>query len=425
MLDIKFIREHKDAVVTAAKNKHITIDLDRLLELDDERRKLQKRVDDLKASQGQANDEMASASTEQKQSKLMLLRKLAGEVKDLERIFSGIDSDFRLQLLTIPNIPDARVPIGNGEADNVELKKVGEIPQFDFEIKDHLTLGKELDIIDTERGIKVTGSRGYYLKGAGAQLEMALMMYGLDFLRARGFTQFMTPLMTYPEFFYGTAYFPWGQDETFKVSDKEKIQHLIGSSEITLCAYHANETLQDSDLPKRYTAWTPCFRTEVGSYGKDTKGLYRLRQFSKVEQVLLAKNDDVESMKLFEEIIKNSEDFLTSLGLSYRVMELCTAEMGAPQRYKRDIETWMPSRERYSETHSCSFIGEFQARRLNMRYKTPDGKIFYCHTLNNTLVASPRVLIPLLECNQQADGSIKIPEVLQKYMNGQSVITRP
>lgn len=425
MLDIKFIRENKEVVAEAASRKRIPIDLNRLLELDDERRKLQKRVDDLKASQSQANDEMASASTEQKQSKLMLLRKLAGEIKELERIFSGVEQEFRLQLLTIPNIPDARVPVGDSEDDNVELKKVGEIPQFNFEIKDHLTLGKELDIIDTERGIKVTGSRGYYLKGAGAQLEMALMTYGLDFLRERGFTQFMTPLMAYPEFFYGTAYFPWGQDETFKAVDKEKTQHLIGSSEITLCAYHANETLKEADLPKRYTAWTPCFRTEVGSYGKDTKGLYRLRQFNKVEQVLLARNDDTEAMQLFEEIIKNSEDFLTSLGLSYRVMELCTAEMGAPQRYKRDIETWMPSRQRYSETHSCSWIGEFQARRLNMRYKTNDGKTLYCHTLNNTLVASPRVLIPLLECNQQADGSVKIPEVLQKYMNGQSVIVRP
>ncbi|MFA5995455.1 MAG: serine--tRNA ligase [Patescibacteria group bacterium] len=425
MLDIKFIRDNANLVQQAAKQKHITIDLPKLLDLDEDRRKMQKRIDDLKAAQGQANNEMATASDEQKQAKLMLLRKLSAEVKDLERIFSGIEQQFRTQLLTIPNIPDAKVPIGDNESANVELKKIGTIPQFDFELKDHLTLGKTLDIIDTERGVKVTGNRGYYLKGAGAQLELALMNYGLDFLRQRGFTQFVTPLMAYDEFFFGTGHFPWMKDETFKAVDKEKAQNLIGSAEVTLCAYHANETLKVTELPKKYTAWTPCFRTEVGSYGKDTKGLYRLRQFNKVEQVVLCKNDNDAAWQLFEEIIKNAEDFLTSLNLPYRVMELCTGEMGAGQRYKRDIETWMPSRSLYSETHSCSWLGDFQARRLNLRYRDEFGKVQFCQTLNNTLVASPRLLIPLLEMNQQADGSIAIPTVLQSYMQGKQLIKQP
>ena len=418
MLDIKFIREHIEIVRQAAVQKKLSLNLDELLTADDDRRQLQKRLDDLRAVQHQANAEVAKASDQEKQTKIELLRKLADEVKQLERLFATIHERYEALMVQVPNVPDAKVPVGSSEADNVEIKTVGTIPHFSFLPKDHLTLGTELGIIDVERGVKVTGKRGYYLKGLGAQLEIALMSYGLDWLRERGFIQFMTPLMALDEFFYGTGYFPWSQAETFKAMASDKTQNLIGSSEITLCAYHAHETLELSDLPKRYTAWTPCFRTEVGSYGKDTKGLYRLRQFNKVEQVIICKNDDAVAMELFEEIMKNSEDFLTSLEIPFRVVELCTGEMGAPQKYKRDIESWMPSRQCYSETHSCSWLGDFQARRLRIMYRDTNGKKHYCQTLNNTLVASPRLLIPLLEIHQQADGSVTLPQVLHKYMNG-------
>lgn len=422
MLDIRFIRQNTDLVKQAAAQKNIPLDLNRLLAVDDERRKLQKRIDDLKAEQGRANNDIAVATPEKKQEHIQLMRKIAVEVKELERIFATIEQDYTDLLHTVPNVPDKKAPIGKSEADNVEVKKFGTIPQFDFEIKDHIALGKSLDIIDVERGVKVTGSRGYFLKGAGAQLEMALMMYGLDWLRERGFTQFVTPLMAQSQYFYGTGYFPWQKEETFRVADKEREQHLIGSAEITLSSYHADEVLNATELPKRYTAWTPCFRTEVGSYGKDTRGLYRLRQFNKVEQVIICQNDDTAALELFEEIIGNSEQFLESLGLPYRVVELCTGEMGAPQKYKRDIETWMPSRNAYSETHSCSWLGDFQARRLNIRYRDSAGEMQYCQTLNNTLVASPRILIPLLENNQQADGSVVIPEILRPYLRGLAAI---
>ncbi len=425
MLDIRFIREYQEEVKEAADNKGIEIELSKLLDIDEERRKLQKRIDDLKSEQHKANDEIAVADDAVKQDKIKLMRKIALEVKDLDKIHSKIEKEFKQLLLTIPNIPHERVPVGKTEDDNIELEKVGEIPQFDFEPKDHLALGKELGLIDVERGVKVTGNRGYYLTGVGAQLETALMQYALDFLRERGFTQMSTPLMTYEDYFIGTGYFPWAREETFKAVDKDKEQHLIGSSEITLCAYHAEETFTEKDLPKRYTAWTPCFRTEVGSYGKDTRGLYRVRQFNKVEQVLFCEPNEEVAMELFEEIMNNSKDFLSSLELPYRVMELCTGEMGAPQKYKRDIETWMPSREGYGETHSCSWMGDFQARRLNIKVKSGGKKAQYCHTLNNTLVASPRVLISLLEVHQQADGSVVLPQVLHKYMSGLAKIIPP
>lgn len=425
MLDIRYIRENKDKVVQAAQQKGIEVNINQLLDIDTERRKLQKRIDDLKSEQNNANESIAQAADADKQDKIKLMRKLALEVKDLEKIFSKVEKEFRDLLITVPNVPSERTPVGKGEADNVQLDVVGEIPTFDFEPLDHLTLGKNLGLIDVDRGVKVTGNRGYYLTGVGAQLEMALMQYGVDFLRERGFTQMSTPLMAYEEYFIGTGYFPWMRDETFKAVDKEKEQHLIGSAEITLCAYHADETLPAETLPKRYMAWTPCFRTEVGSYGKDTRGLYRLRQFNKVEQVVFCEPNEDTAMQLFNELLTNAKDFIQSLELPFRVMELCTGEMGAPQKYKNDIETWMPSRNAYGETHSCSWMGDFQSRRLNIRTKDADGKLVHCYTLNNTLVASPRLLIPLLENHQTTDGRVVLPQVLHKYMNGLAEIVPP
>ncbi|MBI2415105.1 MAG: serine--tRNA ligase [Candidatus Kerfeldbacteria bacterium] len=421
MLDIKYIREHSAIVQQAAKHKGIDINIEQLLLVDDQRRSVQKKLDDLRAEQGRANQAIAQAVAEDKATRIATMRTLADTIKILEQEFQTVDQLFEQLMYQVPNVPANTVPIGADASANVELSTVGQPPVFSFTPLDHLTLGKQLKLIDAERGVKVAGSRAYYLTGRGAQLELALMCYGLDFLRARGFTQLATPLMAAGEFFYGTGHFPWNENETFKALDKDREYYLIGSAEITLCAYHAHETLQQAELPKRYTAWTPCFRTEVGSYGKDTKGLYRVRQFNKVEQVMLCVNDDTSAMQLFEELMRNAEDFLQSLELPYRVMELCTGDMGAGQKYKRDIETWMPSRQSYGETHSCSWLGDFQARRLNLRYRVA-GKTNYCQTLNNTLVASPRMLIPLLENHQHADGSVQLPAVLHKYMNGLTVL---
>ncbi len=421
MLDIKFIRANPDQVTTAANEKNLPIDVPALIALDDQRRTLQQAADTIRSQQHQANQAVAQADGQEKKAKISELKATAEKLHELEQQSKTIEEQYNQAMLSVPNIPDQRVPRGSGPADNKELKRVGALPKFDFEAKDHLTLGRELDLIDIARGVKVSGSRSYYLKGWGARLENALMTFGLDWLRQRGFTQFATPLLADAKWFYGTGYFPWMANETFTAVARDRQQHLIGSSEVTLCALHGDEILTDTELPKRYTAWTPCFRTEVGSYGKDTHGLFRVRQFNKIEQVVICPDDDDLAMQLFEELITNAEDFLTALELPYRVMELCTGEMGAGQKYKRDIETWMPSRQSYGETHSCSWLGTFQARRLGLRYRAA-GKIHYCQTLNNTLAASPRLLIPLLEINQQADGSIKIPLVLQPYLGGATSI---
>ena len=324
-------------------------------------------------------------------------------------------------LLTVPNLIADEIHDGKGEEDNEEIKTVGEPPKFDFETKDHIELGEALGIIDIERGVKIAGTRGYVLVGDGARLESALLRYGQDFIQKRGFTQLNPPYMGSREMFVGSGHFPGSEDETFILKDKEKEQYLIGTGEVPLVGYHAGETLDAEELPKTYAAMTPSFRTEVGSYGKDTHGLYRVRQFHKVEQVVLCKADKDESKKWFDTILKNATDFMESLDLPYRLLRYCAGDMFTKGYRAYDIEAWMPSRNAYGETHTCSEILDYQTRRHRIMYKE-DGKKHFAYALNNTVVATPRILIPILELNQQKDGSIKIPKVLQPYMDGQKVI---
>jgi seryl-tRNA synthetase len=420
MLDIKFIRENVELVREAIAKKRLDLDLDKLLKLDEERRSSLLQQETLRARQNEANNVIVKAAPEDKKRLIAEMKEVSNQIAAIKDQLVTTDQEFRSLMLRVPQIPADNVHVG-GEEDNKVIKTVGEPTAFDFEIKDHVTLGKDLDIIDIERGVKLMGTRGYVLKNEGARLEQALINYALDFLRERGFTQLTPPVLAQGRFLEGTGHFPFGQDEVFKVFDQRETDeaklYLIGTSEVPLTGYHADEILDPAQLPIKYTAATNCFRTEVGSYGKDTQGLYRVKQFVKIEQVVIAKADDKGSAALLREILANAEEFVTSLELPYRVLQIATGDMGAAKVEMFDLECWMPSRAKYGETHSASNLGDWQARRLNIRYA--DGKNnLVCHTLNNTLMASPRLLIPLLENHQKADGSITIPQVLRPYMNG-------
>lgn len=416
MLDIKFIRENADKVKEAARNKNVTCDVDKLIQVDDKRRELLQKVESQRAEQNKASEAIAKAPKEEKAGLIAAMKKVSDNSKALDAELQQVEAEFKELMYTIPSIPAPEAPIGKDEKDNVEIKRWGEIPKFKFEPKDHITLGQELDIVDFERGAKLAGSRCYFLKNAGVLLELAVLRLALDHIMSKGFSPMLVPLLVRDEAMYGTGYFPFGKEEAYYV-EKDELS-LIGTSEVSVTAYHMNEILDEKDLPKLYAGISPCFRREAGSYGKDTKGLYRIHQFQKVEQVIVCKADEEESKRHHQFIVQNSEEVLQKLELPYRVMNLCTGDLGAGQIQKFDIETWMPSRGGYGETHSASRFYDYQARRANLKYRDKDGKIHFCHTLNNTVIASPRILIPILEIYQQADGSIKIPKALQPYMGG-------
>ena len=406
MLDIKFIRKNLDLVKEAAKNKNREVDWEMLLKLDDKRRELIGKAEGLHAERNSNTDREKGKQLKQN------LKVLEDELREIEVKFENL-------MLTVPNVPDKSVPIGKDSSGNVEVKRWGEIPKFDFPIKDHIDLAKRLDLIDFERGAKIGGPRAYFLKNEAAQLELALMLYTFNTLIAKGYTPLIAPSLVKEFTLVGNGQFPWGRDEVYTLPKDEVF--LAGTAEVPVTAYFAGEVLEEKDLPKKFVAFSPCFRREAGSYGKDTKGVYRVHQFSKIEQVIISTNDLNNSFTLHEELLANAEEILQDMELPYRVLLMCTGDMGEPQVKKYDIETWMPGRQAYGETMSNSVMGDFQARRLKIRYKTKDGKILFCHTLNNTAIASPRILIAILENYQQKDGSIRIPKVLQQYI-GKDVI---
>lgn len=402
MLDINFIRENIDQVKKSIKDRKADIDLDKLLSLDDERRKLIQEVDDLRAKR----------NTNAKEKDIEVGKKIKQELSDLEKKLVETEKTWQELMLQVPNIIMDGVPVGDATCNKV-IRKNGEPTKFNFKPKDHIELGKLLDIIDFERGVKVAGFRGYFLKNEGAILQMAVLNFALDHLRQKGYQMVLPPIVNKRMAFEGTGWFPWGEEETFKIENEDL--YLAGTAEVPVTALHAGEIFDLKDLPKKYVAFSPCFRTEIGSYGKDTKGLYRVHEFYKVEQVIICEADEQESLSFFEEIQENSEEILQELGLPYQVVCLASGDMGKKPALAYDIETWMPSRDGYGETHSNSILLDFQTRRLKIRYKDKEGQIKFCHSLNNTAIATPRILIPLLENFQDADGSVKIPEVLQKY----------
>ncbi|MBU2052422.1 serine--tRNA ligase [Patescibacteria group bacterium] len=401
MLDINFIRENLEKVKKSVQARKVNVDLDKLLELDGQRRDLVQKVDALRANRNEA------ARARDKGEGV----RVKGELQELEKKFSEIEKQYNDLMLQVPNILMDDVSIGDASKNKI-IRKEGEPPKFSFKAKDHIELGKLLNIIDFDRGVKVGGFRGYYLKNEGAKLHWAVLQFAFQHLAQKGFTPVVPPVINRRFALIGAGHFPWGEEDTYKVGEED---FLVGTAEIPLMAMHADETFDIKDLPKKYVGISACFRTEIGSYGKDTKGLYRVHEFYKVEQVILCEADERESLGFFEDLQDTSEEILQELGLPYQVVCLSSEDMGKKAAITYDIETWMPSRESYGETHSNSIVLDFQTRRLKIKYKDEDGNAKYCHALNNTAIASPRILIAILENFQQEDGSVKIPEVLQKY----------
>ena len=408
MLDIAFIRENLDVCKKAAENKNREVRWDELLALDEKRRGLIGAAEEIRAQKNKLQGEENRTKG----------KELKEELKKLEEELRDVEEKFNLLMLTVPNVPDPSVPVGKDSSGNEEIKTWGEPTTFDFEPKDHIELAKSLDLIDFERGAKVGGSRAYFLKNEAAQMEVALMFYTLQKLVAKGYTPLIAPSLVREFTLFGNGQFPWGREEVYKM-EKDDV-YLAGTAEVPVTAYFADEMLKEEDLPKKFVAFSPCFRREAGSYGKDTRGVYRLHQFNKIEQVVIAEADTEKSLAIHEELLANSEEVLQDLKLPYRVLLMCTGDMGEPQVKKYDVETWMPGRRGYGETLSGSFMGDFQARRLKIRYKTKTGTVF-CHTLNNTAIASPRILVAILENYQQADGSIKVPDVLQPLIGKKEI----
>jgi seryl-tRNA synthetase len=414
MLDIKFIRENKEIVLEAAKNKNRKVDLEEIILLDDRRKKLQTEIDLFRIERNKLSAKMGTDEGAREEGRI-----LKEKLKKLEDEERQVKSALDMAMLTVPNVPDKSVPVGKDSSGNVEIKKWGEIPKMDFTPLDHIALVKKHDLVDFERGNKVGGFRAYFLKNEAAILEFAVLFYTYRKLVKKGYTPLIAPSLVKEFTLSGCGQLPWGREEVYHL-EKDDI-YISGTAEVPVTSYFANEILQEKDLPKKFVAFSPCFRREAGSYGKDTKGLYRLHQFNKIEQVIINKADNESSLACHEELLRNSEEVLQDLKLPYRVLLMCTGDMGEPQVKKYDIETWMPSRGAYGETMSDSFMGDFQTRRLNIRYKTKDGKTVFTHSLNNTAVASPRILIAILENYQQKDGSILIPEVLRDYVGKERI----
>ncbi len=420
MLDINYIRNNADIVKKAVADKLMDVDIDRLLEINASIRSMTASAESLRAERNSLSKQMPKMQGEEKDAAIKRVRAIKEELAELENRLSRSKAEFDAIMLTVPSVPAPEVPVGKSEEDNVEIRRWGEIPTFGFPARDHVELAEKLDIIDIPRAVKFAGSRSYFLKNEGVLLEMAICRFVIDFLVSRGFTPMTVPHMVRECAMQGTGYFPIGYDQAYKITEDELF--LIGTSEVSLVAYHQNEILDYDELPKRYAGYSTCYRREAGTYGKDTRGLYRVHQFQKVEQVIICRNDDKEAEEMHYEILRNTEEILQALELPYRVALACTGEIGIGQVRKHEVETWMPSRNNYCETHSCSTLNDFQARRLNIRYRDRDGSLKYAYTLNNTGIASPRILIPLLEIYQNEDGSVTIPKVLRPYMNNREKI---
>ena len=435
MIDLSDLRTRPDAYKKAAKNKNIPVDIDAFLKLDDKRKTLLPDVEAMRKQQNDASKKIPSLKGAEKDKVLADMKKISDKLKKEETELKEVEEQWKTMQYMLPAIPLDTVPVGKDDKENVEVRTWGDTKVMlggkpPKKVKDHVTLGEALDMIDLERGAKVSGARSYFLKGNGARLHQAVLRFTMDHLMAKGWTLFCPPLMATYDCFMGTGFFPGvDQGNIYAVGGQENeggpIEgdnlHLIGTSEVTVCSYHKDEILKEAELPKRYAGYSACFRREAGTYGKDTKGLYRVHQFEKVEQVVLCKADQKEALKIFEEIRTNAEEVLQAMKLPYRIIDVCTGDMGKGKVFMQDIETWMPSRSAYGETHSCSYLGDFQARRLNIRYDA-DGKKQFVHTLNNTCIASPRILIPIIEMYQNEDGTITVPEVLRPYMGGEATI---
>lgn len=418
MVDINFIRENTQIVKKAVNDKNINLNVDELLEVDVSRRELISKVEELR----QVRNEAAKTRDIEKG------KQIKQELDHLEEDLGKVEDAFKRLMVLVPTVPSPDTPVGKSDEDNVEVYSWGEKPKFDFEPKDHVVLGKELDVLDLERGAKVGGYRGYFVKNEGVLLQMGIMMYALNKMIEKSYKPMIPPTLVKEFVLFGSGYFKGLEynpetDEIYKVgsSDKnasgvrEDNKFLVGTAEPSLLAYFSDEVLKEEDLPLRLVGFSQCYRSEIGSYGKDTKGLYRVHEFMKVEQIVISRADIEESNKLQEEMMKIVDEMHKELGLSFRRVQICTGDMSAGKYQAFDIEVWLPGLNRYGETGSASNFVDWQARRLNARYADKEGIKKYVYMLNNTTLPTARIFIAILENFQQKDGSVVIPEVLRKY----------
>lgn len=423
MLDIKRIRKHPEEVLELLNRRNLNINLNNILELDKQRREMLVEVENKKATHNNVSKQIPILKKDKKDVTDIVLemKSLSDNIKKLDEEIKTIDIKIEEELLKMPNTPNPNIPIGESTDDNKELRKWGEIRVFDFEIKPHWDLGVELGILDFERATKITGTRFSLFKGMGARLERAIISYMLDkHTLEHGFTEISPPYMVNRDSMIGTGQLPKFEEDMFKLNDKD--YYLIPTAEVPVTNIYRNEVLDEKDLPLYLTAYTPCFRAEAGSAGRDTKGLIRNHQFDKVEMVMYSTVED--SYKQLELLTQFAEEILKGLGLPYRVVELCTGDIGFSAAKTYDLEVWMPSYNKYVEISSCSNFEDFQSRRANIRYRTKEkGKLEFIHTLNGSGLAVGRTFAAILENYQNDDGSINIPEVLRPYMNNLTKIT--
>ncbi|HEY4520543.1 MAG TPA: serine--tRNA ligase [Candidatus Paceibacterota bacterium] len=419
MLDIKFIRQNTEAVKQAIKNKGLALDLDRLLKVDEERRSLIARSEAIRAEQKKTTDRERAKALKEEFKALELQLKIAAE--EYDRLMDQV-----------PTIPSPDTPIGRDADENIEVYRWGDTPEFDFKPKDHIELGTSLDIIDFDRGVKTAGFRGYYLKNQGAQLAMALMMFAFNKMVEKGYKPMIPPTLIGEQFLYGSGYFKESKynpsiDEIYRVESSEEGEpkkYLVGTAEPSLLAYHSGEVLKERDLPIKFAGFSQCYRSEIGSYGKDTKGIYRVHEFMKVEQVVISKADIPESDSLQKEMVDITKEIHEELELPYRVIQICTGDLSAGKYKQFDYEVWLPGMNRWAETGSASNFLDWQARRLDIKYVDADGERKFAYLLNNTALPTPRPIIGILENFQTKKGTVKIPKALQKYMGGAKEIEK-
>lgn len=439
MLDIKFIRENAEAVQKAAEDKNIKIDIQALLQVDKERVDLMQKIEELQSVKNELNQKMKSAQNDDERQQIIVEGKeIKEKIDEKEPALKDAKERFEELMVKVPTVQASDVPVGASDKDNRVVYEKGEKREFDFKPKTHIEIGKDLDLIDFERGVKVAGFRGYYLKNDGAALTMAIMMYGLQKMISKGFMPMIPPTLVKEFALFGSGYFKGREftedDEIYRVANKEveasgeankENKFLVGTAEPSLLAYYSDETLDESQLPMKMCGYSQCYRSEIGSYGKDTLGMYRVHEFMKIEQVILAPADVEMTEKLQQEMIGISEEMHVELGIPYRKLEICTGDMSAGKYRMFDSEAWMPGLDRWGETGSASNFLDWQSRRLNVKYKDKDGKKKFVYMLNNTALPSPRIFIAILENYQQEDGSVVVPEVLRPFMpNGKEVIEK-
>lgn len=423
MLDIKYIIANKELVREglAKKGYEKVIDVDDLEKLYFNINKLKTSSQSMSEEKNKLSNSIKSATAEERPAIIAKSKEIGEELKKELEELDKLQAEFDLMMLKMPNMPSPESPVGPDDSGNVVRRKVGTPRTFDFGPKDHVELMEMNDWSEMERIAKVSGSRTYAIKNELARLELAMHMMVLDKLSANGFTTITVPSISKEKPLYGQGYLPFSRDEIYYLQQDDI--YLSGTAELILNSLRADEILNENELPILYAGFSPCFRREAGAAGKDTRGLTRVHQFMKTEQFVICKNDIAESEKWHQKLLAISEEVLQDLELPYQVLEVCTGDMGAPKYRQYDLEAWVPTQNCYRETHSCSNITEWQARRTNLRYRdNADGKVKYVHTLNNTGIATPRVLVPFLENHQQADGTIRIPEKLQPYMMGKKVI---